>query len=48
VSLDFAKFSHGHVEQNEKGGAGTITETGWDFAQNEAFSHPVAPDVDLF
>ncbi|HZL99084.1 MAG TPA: type VI secretion system tube protein Hcp, partial [Planctomycetota bacterium] len=48
VSLDFAKFSHGHIEQNDKGGVGPTTETGWDFSTNEAFSHPVAPDVDLF
>jgi VCBS repeat-containing protein len=48
VSLDFAKFSHGHLEQDAQGGVGPTTETGWDFVQNEAFSHPVAPDVDLF
>jgi VCBS repeat-containing protein len=48
VSLDYGAFSHGHIEQDIKGGAGPTTETGWDFNTNEAFSHPVAPDVDLF
>ena len=46
VSLDFAKFSHGHIEQDAKGGAGPTTETGWDFSQNETFAHAVASDFD--
>jgi len=48
VSLDYGAFSHGHIEQDLKGGVGPTTETGWDFVSNEPFSHPVVPDVDLF
>jgi len=48
VSLDYAAFSHGHIEQDAKGGTGPTTETGWDFVANEPFDHPVAPDVSLF
>jgi hypothetical protein len=48
VSLDYGAFSHGHIEQDIKGGAGPTTETGWDFVHNDSFSHPVAADVDLF
>jgi hypothetical protein len=48
VNLDYGAFSHGHIEQDFKGGAGPTTETGWDFVSNEPFHHPVAADVDLF
>jgi len=46
VSVDFAKFSRGHVEYDAKGGIGNITETGWDFVANRTFHVPV--DSDLF
>jgi hypothetical protein len=46
VSVDFAKFSRGHIELDQKGGIGEITETGWDFKLNVAFHAPV--DSDLF
>jgi hypothetical protein len=46
VSVDFAKFSRGHVEYDAKGGIGHITETGWDFVANRTFHVPV--DSDLF
>jgi VCBS repeat-containing protein len=46
VSVDYLKFSHGHIEQNDKGGLEPAVESGWDFAQNKAFSTSV--DSDLF
>jgi type VI protein secretion system component Hcp len=48
VSLDYGAFSHGHVEYDAKGAKGPTTQAGWDYITNEPFSHPVAPDVDLF
>jgi hypothetical protein len=50
VSLDYARFSHGHIEyDNTNGTKISTTEAGWDFVLNEAFSgKTVAPDVDLF
>jgi hypothetical protein len=36
------------VEYDAKGAKGPTTQAGWDYITNEPFSHPVAPDVDLF
>jgi type VI secretion system secreted protein Hcp len=46
VSVDFARFSHGHVEYQADGSAGDTTSAGWDFLTNKAFTAPV--DSDLF
>ena len=46
VSVNYGKFSHGHIEQNDKGGLEPAVESGWDFVQNVAFSTNV--DSDLF
>jgi VCBS repeat-containing protein len=46
VSVEFGKFSRGHVEMDEKGGIGQTTEAGWSFITNEVFHTPV--DSDLF
>ena len=45
VSVDFAKFSRGHVEYDAKGQVGPPTEAGWDFVQNIDFSAPVDADL---
>ena len=48
-SLEFAfgKFNHGHIDQDLKGGAGAVTEAGWDFIKNLSFTGgpSVAPDA---
>jgi VCBS repeat-containing protein len=46
VSVEYGKFSHGHIEQNNKGGLEPAVESGWDFELNKAFSTNV--DSDLF
>src|SRR6185295_12616974 len=46
VSVDFAKFSRGHIEYTETGAKGATTEAGWDFVHNVQFHAPV--DSDLF
>jgi type VI secretion system secreted protein Hcp len=46
VSVEFGRFSRGHVETDAKGGIGQTTEAGWDFISNEVFHTPV--DSDLF
>jgi type VI secretion system secreted protein Hcp len=46
VSVEFAKFSRGHVEFDEKGAKSATTEAGWDFEHNVQFHAPV--DSDLF
>jgi type VI protein secretion system component Hcp len=46
VSVEFAKFSRGHVEYTETGAKGPTTEAGWDFVHNVQFHAPV--DSDLF
>src|SRR5262245_13139040 len=46
VSVDFAKFSRGHVEYDDKGAKTATTEAGWDFVANRTFHVPV--DSDLF
>jgi len=46
VSLDYGKFSHGHVDYKADGTQGDITSAGWDFIANKEFTAPV--DADLF
>jgi type VI protein secretion system component Hcp len=46
LSLQFGKFSHGHVAYDAKGASSWVSE-GFDFTQNQAFNGP-APDADLF
>ena len=46
VTIQYGRFSHGHIEQNEQGGLEPAVESGWDFMLNKAFSAPV--DSDLF
>jgi type VI secretion system secreted protein Hcp len=46
VAVNFAQFSHGHIEYDAKGGIGDITEAGWDFQASTPFHAPV--DSDLF
>jgi len=47
VSVDYAKFSHGHVEYDAKTGAALApTSVGWDFVLNTAWDHG-APDADV-
>jgi len=49
VSLDYGKFSHGHIEYSGTGTSLGSTSAGWDFLSNTAFTGPpVAADVDLF
>ena len=46
LSVEYGKFSHGHIEQNDKGGVEPAVESGWDFVENQPFSTSV--DSDLF
>ncbi|MDH4259948.1 MAG: tandem-95 repeat protein [Gammaproteobacteria bacterium] len=49
VSLDYAKFSHGHLEYSGTGTSLGSSSAGWDLLSNTAFTGPpVAADVDLF
>ena len=46
VSVQYEKFSHGHLERNEQGGLQPAVESGWNFVENIPFSTNV--DSDLF
>src|SRR6185295_9342996 len=45
VSVEFAKFSRGHIEYTETGAKGATTEAGWDFVDASGFSAPVDADL---